>query len=124
MTPKEWKGMTLHLPPQEKAERLSTLWCIKEAYVKTTGDGLGFELERIDVVLKVDGDVEKVKVDEKDIDEKDIDELGFRLTTGRVGEGNGYRYACIWQAVGQEEEGGKVDLTVVSCEEIMNAFGC
>jgi hypothetical protein len=119
MTPNERKVLTLPLPPRGKAERLSTLWCFKEAYVKTTGEGLGFELERIEVILRDDGDVEKVRVDEKD-----IDELGFKLTTGRVGEGDGYRYACIWQSGGREEKGDKVDLTIVPCGVIMNALGC
>lgn len=111
--------MTLPLSPREKAERLSTLWCIKEAYVKITGEGLGLELERIEVILNDGGDVEKVRVDEKN-----IDELGFKLTTGRLGEGDGYRYACIWHTGGREEEGDKVDLTIVPCGVIMNAFGC
>lgn len=105
--------MALPMSDKEKAERLTTLWTIKEAYVKATGQGLGLELDRVEVILKEDGLVDRVCVDQIE-----LADLGWTLNNGPLGAGHGYQHACIWQMEESKGEGVEVDLRVVPWEEI------
>lgn len=47
---------------------VTRLWTTKEAYVKAIGEGLGFSLDRIEVVME-DGAVRGISVDGRDVRE-------------------------------------------------------
>lgn len=64
---------------------LTTLWTLKEGYTKAIGEGVGFGLERINVVLDELKAV-RVEVDGKDIDWK-----------WRIGDVQGMAYAAYWK---------------------------
>jgi hypothetical protein len=83
--------MALPLSPSEKAERLTKIWCLKEAYVKAIGEGVGFGLRRIDVSLTDDGSLNSVKVDGKLLEDG-----GWSVELGIL-EG-GYIWACITES--------------------------
>jgi 4'-phosphopantetheinyl transferase len=91
MTISERKGMALPLSPKEKAERLTKIWCLKEAYVKAIGEGVGFGLQRIDVSLSNNGVLEGVKVDGKVLEDN-----GWSVELGILEEG--YIWACITES--------------------------
>ena len=82
--------MALPLSPSEKAERLTKIWCLKEAYVKAIGEGVGFGLQRIDVSLSDDGVLISVKVDGKALEDE-----GWSVELGIL---EGYVWACITES--------------------------
>lgn len=82
--------MALPLSPREKAERLTRIWCLKEAYVKAIAEGVGFGLQRIDVILGNDGVLQGVKVDGKALDDS-----GWAVDLGTL---DGYVWACITES--------------------------
>ena len=77
-----------------KRRRLvTTLWTLKEAYVKATGDGIGFGLDRIDVELDGDGRAQVVRVDGRDIAAD-----GWRWALGsEVGPSGTYGWSVCWR---------------------------
>jgi len=75
---------------EKKSDLLSTLWTIKEAYVKATGDGISFGLERIEAVLED----ESMAVWRVTVDGKDIRERGWTWTMGSI---ESYQYAVVWR---------------------------
>lgn len=83
----ERRSISLPLSPGEKAERLTRIWCIKEAYVKAIGEGVGFGLQRIEVCLGDDGSLEGVKVDGKSLGDN-----GWMVSLGTL---EGYIWACV-----------------------------
>ncbi|OCF61826.1 4'-phosphopantetheinyl transferase [Kwoniella mangroviensis CBS 10435] len=83
---------------QERNKRLMNLWTLKEGYTKAVGEGITFGLERIEVILDDQGDVQCVKVDGKD-----SEDIGWNYKLGNV-EGN--RWAVWWRGDDTEEEGG------------------
>jgi phosphopantetheinyl transferase len=87
MTISERRGMTLPLSPRAKAERLTKIWCLKEAYVKAIAEGVGFGLQRIDVSIAGDGTLEGVKVDGSALEDD-----GWSFELGIL---EGYVWACI-----------------------------
>jgi len=91
MTISERRGMALPLSPREKTERLTKIWCLKEAYVKAIAEGVGFGLQRIDVSLTDDGALRSVKVDGKALEDD-----GWSVELGIL-EG-GYIWACITES--------------------------
>jgi hypothetical protein len=88
MTISERRGMALPLSSKEKAERLTKIWCLKEAYVKAVAEGVGFGLQRIDISLNDDGVLVSVKVDGKALEDE-----GWSVELGIL-EG-GYIWACM-----------------------------
>jgi phosphopantetheinyl transferase len=90
MTISERRGMALNLSARAKAERLTTIWCLKEAYVKAIGEGVGFGLQRIDVSLTNDGALKSVKVDGTA-----LEEAGWNVELGIL---EGYVWACITES--------------------------
>ena len=91
MTISERRGMALPLSPMEKAERLTKIWCLKEAYVKAIGEGVGFGLQRIDIALNDEVILDSVKVDGKSLEGD-----GWSVELGTL-EG-GYIWACITES--------------------------
>ena len=77
---------------REKAEKLTRIWCIKEAYVKAIAEGVGFGLQRIDVTLSDNGDDKKIVAGVK-VDGKDIGKDGWTVDLGVLEEG--YIWACV-----------------------------
>ena len=51
----------------ERSKRITTLWTFKECYTKAIGEGVGFGLDRIDLTLGPNGEVEGVCVDGEDV---------------------------------------------------------
>jgi 4'-phosphopantetheinyl transferase len=112
MTTREKQSFAVPLSDTDRAERLSTLWCIKEAYVKAKGEGIGFGLERIEVTLSADGVVEDVSVDGRQ-----VRETGWKVDVGTVGEV--YRWACLWQE-GAGDTGLRVE--TITYKEVIDAI--
>jgi 4'-phosphopantetheinyl transferase len=110
MTISERRGMALPLSPKEKAERLTKIWCLKEAYVKAIGEGVGFGLQRIDVSLSDDGALRGVKADGKVLEEG-----GWSVELGILEEG--YIWACITES--SERLG---DPRIVPYQDIINVM--
>jgi 4'-phosphopantetheinyl transferase len=91
MTVAERLALSVPLTPQQLRWALTTLWTLKEGYTKAIGEGVGFGLQRINVVF--DGlEVVRVEVDGRDIAD---DVWNFRL--GRIGEGMQAGYAVYWK---------------------------
>jgi 4'-phosphopantetheinyl transferase len=90
MTISERRGMAVPLSPREKAERLTKIWCLKEAYVKAIGEGVGYGLQRIDVSLRDDEVPVSVKVDGKALEDD-----GWSVELGIL---EGYVWACITES--------------------------
>jgi phosphopantetheinyl transferase len=90
MTISERRAMALPLSPRDKADRLTKIWCLKEAYVKAIGEGVGYGLQRIDVSLSDDGVLESVKVDGKVLKNE-----GWSVELGIL---EGYVWACITES--------------------------
>jgi 4'-phosphopantetheinyl transferase len=109
MTISERRGMALPLSPSEKAERLTKIWCLKEAYVKAIGEGVGFGLQRIDVSLSDDGVLEKVEVDGKALEDN-----GWSVELGIL---EGYVWACITES--SEKLG---EPRIIPYQDIINAM--
>lgn len=80
-----------------KARALITIWCAKEAYVKALGEGVGFGLERIDVVISDQSPQVMVKVDGHD-----IREAGWSVMDGYLEE-KAYRWVCIAQVEPEDD---------------------
>ena len=76
---------------ERRAEMVTTLWSLKEAYVKATGDGILFGMERIEVDLDVAGVVRRVSVDGKDVKES-----GWDLAYGTIGGHPKHGWAAYW----------------------------
>ena len=83
--------MALPLSPKEKAERLTTIWCLKEAYVKAIGEGVGYGLQRIDVSLSDDGGLVSLQVDGMVLEDE-----GWSVELGILD--GGYIWACITES--------------------------
>lgn len=64
---------------------------MKEGYTKAVGEGVGFGLERINVVF--DG-LEVMRVE---VDGRDIGDDGWKWRLGRIGEGMQAGYAVYWK---------------------------
>ena len=93
--------MSTPMSSREKAEKLTRIWCIKEAYVKAIAEGVGFGLQRIDVSLSdsdsVNGNDKKILAEVK-VDGKDIDKDGWTVDLGVLEEG------YIWAYVSESSE--------------------
>jgi len=110
MTISERRGMTLPLSPRDKAERLTKIWCLKEAYVKAIGEGVGFGLQRIDISLNDHGILDSVKVDGKSLEGD-----GWSVELGILD--GGYIWACITES---SERLGKPK--IVPYQDIINVM--
>ena len=81
--------------PRDRIRALTTIWCVKEAYVKAIGEGVGFGLDRIEVVFEyADGSHAEVKG--VLVDGRDIQESGWSIGSGYL-DGGGYRWICIYE---------------------------
>lgn len=56
-------NLAVPLSTAERAQRLTSLWSLKEAYTKAIGEGIIFGMERIEVDLGTKGEVWDVCVD-------------------------------------------------------------
>lgn len=129
--------MTLAIPlgTADRAQRLTTLWTLKEGYTKAVGQGIVFGMERIEVDLGPKGEVRDVCVDGRPVG---LD--GWKYATGRLGrrdtgaaaagieglgegavsarEGEEVGWAAYWRE--KEEWDGQV--RVVQWDELVRTF--
>jgi 4'-phosphopantetheinyl transferase len=110
MTVPERLALAVPLTPHELRWALTTLWTLKEGYTKAIGEGVGFGLERINVVF--DG-LNAVRVE---VDGRDIADDGWHFRLGRVGEGMESGYAVYWK--GREWEG----VEIVQWSQLISVF--
>jgi hypothetical protein len=69
---------------------ITLLWTLKEGYVKATGDGIVFGMERIEVELdKHNCTVVSIKVDGVD-----VKQTGWRWSNGWIGD---YGWTVFWK---------------------------
>jgi 4'-phosphopantetheinyl transferase len=91
MTTSERLALAVPVTPQQLRWVLTNLWTLKEGYTKAIGEGVGFGLERINVVLD---ELEVVRVE---VDGRDLVDDGWKWTLGRIGEGMESGYAVYWK---------------------------
>lgn len=110
-------ALAVSLTPEQRAELLATLWSFKEGYVKATGDGIGFGMERIGLDLAPDRKAQAVHVDGRDVS---LDGWEWAYgTEGRVENGGKrpYGWAVFWK--GRKWDG---QLHRVPWEEFARSF--
>ena len=112
MTISERRGISLVLDTRKRSEQLTTLWCVKEAYVKAIGEGIGFGMERVEVDLDEKGTLVGVKVDGVP-----LKETGWNVQVGRLDE------EYIWASVAESSERqSEIIPKTISHQEIINAL--
>lgn len=109
----ERQNLALSTNTQDRARRLATLWTFKEGYTKAIGLGIGFGLERIELQLGQDGEVDGVYVDGTEVGDS-----GWAYTHGRFDDG--YAWMAMWR-------GSKAGVTApeichVSWSDFLSAF--
>lgn len=116
MTTSEKRGIVSSSDTRKKSERLITLWCVKEAYVKAIGEGIGFGMERVEVDLDDRGTLVGVKVDGVP-----LTETGWDVQVGRL---NGeYIWACVAESSErQSNRQSEMIPKTISHQEIINAL--
>lgn len=140
LTHKEKVHLAVPLTAAARAQRLTTLWTLKEGYTKAVGEGIVFGMERIEVDMGQKGEVWDVCVDGRPVG---LD--GWKYATGRLGkadlsgegtlqvdleglgegavvqrEGEEVGWAAYWR--GQDEWEGKV--RVIQWDELVRTFEC
>lgn len=110
MTTAERLALAVPLEQMQLRWILTTLWTLKEGYTKAIGEGVGFGLERINVVF--DG-LEPARVE---VDGRDIEDDGWRWRIGRIGQGVQTGYAVYWKRTDFE------GIEVVTWERLVSAF--
>lgn len=116
MTINERRTISAITSPGNRIRALTTVWCVKEAYVKAIGEGVGFGLEHIDVILDQSGEVPGVLVDGLDIRES---ESGWTIKSGYLDAGT-YRWVCIYE--GPPDDTGIVTPMTVDWKEMISRF--
>lgn len=97
-----------------RALALTTIWCVKEAYVKALGEGVGFGLDRIEVVLDDEAEIVSVSVDGRE-----IVEAMWTAQAGYLGEKE-YRWVCI--SSGSVEQTSPPKVKVLGWGDILNTL--
>lgn len=110
MTISERQALAVPLTPHELRWMLTPLWTLKEGYTKAVGEGVGFGLERINVVW------EGKEVRRVEVDGRDIADDGWKWKLGRIGQGVEAGYAVYWKETEWE------DLEIVEWEELVSTF--
>lgn len=117
MTLNERRAMSAMTSPRDRIRALTTIWCVKEAYVKAIGEGVGFGLERIEVVFHEDKN-SHAAVKSVLVDGRDIQESGWTVGSGYLDRG-AYRWISIYEGL---RPGGTdtptVEPTVVGWKEM------
>lgn len=116
MTLKERRSIAVTTKPNEKALALTTMWCVKEAYVKAIGEGVGFGLERVEVILDDLAGIQSVLVDGTDIRES-----GWRLESGYL-DGGQYRWVCIYEPIPSDSAPESLSPREISWEELTSSI--
>jgi 4'-phosphopantetheinyl transferase len=115
MTISERRAMTVPLSTRQRAERLTTLWCVKEAYVKAIGEGVGFGMERIDVDLDDEGTLRGVRVDERPLSDS-----SWNVQVGILdGE---YIWACVHESDQTSSSSEKIIPKMIDHQDIINSL--
>lgn len=100
---------------EERSRLVTRLWTLKEGYVKATGDGIGFGLERIVVDIEQEGQVQSVHVDGRDVK---VD--GWDWCCGTIeaaDQSKAFGWAVYWK-----KDTWSGDLEHVSWEEFIKPF--
>jgi len=104
----EKSPLALPLSPYLLAKRLTTLWTLKESYVKATGEGIVFGLENINVEMDDSGTVWGVGVEGKDVGQAE----GWGWDYGFFEDGRPEKAdvdADIPNTVGAQDRHGSID---------------
>lgn len=101
---------------EERARLITRIWTFKEAYVKATGEGIVFGLERIRLDLTRDGEVHSVRVDGRDV-KSDGWDWAFGSIDAKVNEKRPYGWAVFWK-----KDAWSVELEHVQWESFMTSF--
>jgi phosphopantetheinyl transferase len=109
MTVSERRGIASMLTSMEKAERLTKIWCVKEAYVKAIGEGVGYGLQRIDVSFGDEGRLEGVKFDGKQLEDD-----GWTVALGILED------EYIWVCVTESSDRSDVTLKIIPYQNVIH----
>lgn len=90
-----------------------TIWCAKEAYIKAVGEGLGFDLGRIEVLLDPDTEIRSVLVDGLD-----IKQAGWILASGYLDD-EAYRWVSIHEGA-QPTDMARVIAEAVEWQDVIS----
>ena len=118
------------MSPYERSRRLTTFWTYKECFVKATGDGVGFGLERIALTLGPNGEVDGVCVDGSDVRwdgwkhtagfHRRVSGTGGKEEDGAEGWKEEYGWTVFWQ--GDESDWNR-KLEIIDWDTFLMAFG-
>jgi phosphopantetheinyl transferase len=77
---------------EDRAKMITLLWTVKEGYVKATGDGIVFGLERIAV------EIAELKASTISVDGRNVLEIGWDWTNGWIGDDfEQYGWTAYWR---------------------------
>ena len=120
MTVRE-RQMLAGLPSRaQKHSALMSIWCAKEAYVKAIGEGLGFELNRLEVEVNMEEEANRGGGVSIRVDGRNIATLGWSVLDGHLDkDGAAYRWICVVQ-VDPAGIRAPVDLQQISWQDIVS----
>lgn len=122
MTIQERLALSIPLSNSRLRWTLSALWALKEGYTKAVGEGVGFGLERINVVFGKGASMSTgLTVTEVQVDGRDVRDNGWKWTIGTVGVRDTMEevgYAMYWKGFGVDAP----EIEVIEWQELMRTF--